>query len=87
VSDRPEDPEEIDPGEPIAALARLEHEVSNDFLARIQRTVQRRTTAGQLISFAVNIPLVLLKEFWSILINRPDPPGIRKGASHGDKTS
>jgi len=86
MSDRPEDPE-IDPGEPIAALARLEHDVSNDFLARIQRTVQRRTTAGQLMSFAVNIPLALLREFWSILISRPDPPGKRKDASYGDKTS
>ena len=91
MSDRPEDPEteaeEIDPGVPIAALARLEHDVSNNFLTRIRRTVQRRTTAGQLVSFAVNLPLALLREFWSILISRPDPIGKRKDASHGEKTS
>lgn len=92
MSHAPEDPElglpkEINTGEPIAALARLEHDVSNDLLTRVRRTVQRRTTALQLVSFALNIPLALLREFWSILISRPDPPGIRKDARHGDKTS
>ena len=92
MSDKPEDSEieveeEIDPGEPLAALVRLEHDVSKDFLTRIRHTVQRRTSARQLASFAISIPLVLLREFWLILINRPDPLGIRKDASHGDKTS
>jgi hypothetical protein len=92
MSDRSEDPEieleeEIDPGEPLAALARLEHDVSDDLLTRIRCAVQRRTNARQLASFAINIPLALLRELWSVLINRPDPLGIRKDASHGDKTS
>ena len=91
MSDRPESPEiearEIDPGEPLAELARFEHDVSNDFLRRIRRSVQRRTTTRHLASFVVSIPLALLREFWTILTGRPDPPGMRKDASHGEKTS
>jgi hypothetical protein len=92
MSDRPENPEvkaaeEIDPGEPLAELARLEHDVSNDLLVRIRRSVQRRTTTRHLAFFVVTMPMVLLREFWSILISRSDPPGMRKDVSHGDKTS
>jgi hypothetical protein len=81
------DAEEIDPGEPIAALAGFEHDVSRGLVTRIRRTIQRRTTVGQLASFSVSIPLVVLKEFWSILINRPNPTDRRKDANHGEKTS
>ena len=81
------DAEEIDPGEPIAALAGFEHDVSSGLVTRILRSVQRRTTVGQLASFSVSIPLVVLREFWSILINRPKPIDRRKDANHGEKTS
>jgi hypothetical protein len=81
------DAEEIDPGEPIAVLAGFEHDVSSDLVARILRTIQRRTTVGQLASFSVSIPLVVLTEFWSILINRPKPIDRRKDTNHGEKTS
>jgi hypothetical protein len=81
------DAEDIDPGEPIAALAGFEHDVSSGLVTRILRTVQRRTTVGQLASFSVSIPLVVLREFWTILINRPKPIDRRKDANHGEKTS
>jgi len=81
------DAEEIDPGEPIAALAGFEHDVSSGLVTRIRRTIQRRTTVGQLASFSVTIPLVVLREFWSILINRPNPIDRRKETNHGEKSS
>jgi hypothetical protein len=92
MSDRPEDPkieaaEEIDPGEPIEALARFQHDVSSSLITRIRRTVQWRTNAGQLASFSMTIPLIVLKELWFVLINRPNPRRLRKEDSHGSKTS
>jgi hypothetical protein len=93
MSDKPEDPEtgvaeDIDPGEPISALelAAFEHDASSRLVMRIRRSIQRRTTLGQLTSFSVRIPLVVLREFWSILSSRLNP-GIRKDSSHGAKTS
>jgi hypothetical protein len=86
MSDRPEDPE-IELGEPIAALARFEHDVSSSLVTRIRRTVQWRTDVGQLASFSVTVPLVMLRELWFVLINRPNPRRVRKEPSHGGKTS
>jgi hypothetical protein len=88
MSDRLEDPksevaEEVDPGEPIRALARFEHDVSSGLVARIRRTVQWRTNVGQLASFSVTIPLVVLRELWSVLTNRPIQRRPRKEASNG----
>jgi len=88
MSDRHEDPksevaEEIDPGEPILALARFEHDVSSGLVERIRRTVQWRTNVGQLASFSVTIPLVVLRELWSVLTNRPIQRRPRKEASNG----
>jgi hypothetical protein len=61
------DDEEIDPGEPIAALAKFEHDTSSRLVVRVRRTIQRRTTVGQLTSFSAEMPLVVLREFWLIL--------------------
>jgi hypothetical protein len=79
------DVNEIDPGEPIAALAAFENVASSRLLVRIRHAIQRRRTVGQLASFSVNVPLVLLREFWSILTNRPDPTGIQKETNYGEK--
>jgi hypothetical protein len=79
------DAEGIDPGEPIRALAGFERDASSGLVTRIRRTIQRRATAGQLASFSLSIPLVVLSEFWFILINRPNPMDTRKDASHGEK--
>jgi hypothetical protein len=91
MSDKPEDPEtgiaeEIDPGEPILALAALEHDASSGLIIRVRRSIQRRATLRQLTSFSMAIPLVVLKEFWFILTSRPNA-GIRKDSSHGEETS
>jgi hypothetical protein len=92
MSDEPEnsemrDADEIDPGEPISALAGFEHDVSRDLAKRILRTIIVRKTVGQLASFSVDVPLLVLREFWSILSDRPHRRGKRKDASHGNKTS
>jgi hypothetical protein len=59
--------QEIDPGEPIAALAQFEEDTSSDLIVRTRRTIQRRTVIGQLTSFAATMPLAVLREFWQVL--------------------
>jgi hypothetical protein len=81
-----QDGEEVDPGEPIAALAGFEHDTSSGFSARIRRTIHRRTTAAQLMSFSASVPLIVLREFWLILSELKNTTGTWKGASHGRKT-
>jgi hypothetical protein len=60
--------EEVDAGEPITQLAGFEHDVSARFMSRIRQAIQRRTTAAQFTSFALDLPLVVLKEFWLMLM-------------------
>ena len=57
------DADDVDPGEPIAELAGFEYDVSPSPLERI-----RRTTAAQVASFAFDMPFVVLKEFWFIVM-------------------
>jgi hypothetical protein len=77
--------EEIDTGEPIAALAQFEHDTSSDLIVRVRRTIQRRTTVGQLTYFATSTPLVVLKEFWLLLNRQLEPVDTRKDINHGEK--
>ncbi len=95
MSDEPADHEmrdgeevdpDVDPGEPIALLAEFDHDASTDLLTRIRRTIQRRTAAGQLTSFTWNAPLVVLREFWLILIEQLNPKGTGKDGRDGRKT-
>jgi hypothetical protein len=91
MSDKPEHSEtgvdeEVDPGEPISALAGLECDASSGLVLRILRSIEHRTTVGQLASFSLSVLLVVLREFWSILIHAPNRIGIRKDANHGEKT-
>jgi hypothetical protein len=62
--------EEIDPGGPVAALAQFENDTSRDLIVRTRRTIHRRATAAHLTSFAATMPLVVLREFWLVLIHR-----------------
>jgi hypothetical protein len=78
--------QESDPEEPILALAELEHHASSGLVSRIRHTIQRRTAIGQLSSFSVNIPVLVLKEFWSILIDCLNSKGARKDTRHGKET-
>jgi hypothetical protein len=92
MSDKPEHSEtgvdeEVDPGEPASELAGLEHNASSGLALRIRRTIQRRTTVGQLATFSRGVLLLVLREFWSISINTPNRIGIKKDANHGEKTS
>jgi len=82
-----QDADEIDPGEPLQALANFEQEASRNLIVQIRRSIQRRTTVGQLAAFSVCIPLLMLKEFLSVLITRPDPRNSRKGGTHGEEAS
>jgi hypothetical protein len=82
----PEDGEQADPGEPIAALAEFEHDASTGLVARIRRTIQRRTTAAQLTSFSWSVPSLVLREFWLMLIDQFSPKSAGKDGGHGGKT-
>jgi hypothetical protein len=79
--------QESDLGEPISALAELEHYASSSLLSKIRHTIQRRTALGQLSSFSVELPILVLKESWSILSNCLNPKGTRKDTRNGEKTS
>jgi hypothetical protein len=92
MSNGPEDPrmaggEDVDPGEPVAELATFEHDVSDAFVSRIRRAIQRRTTASQLTSFAFYLPLVLLKELWLAFIGQFDSKRVGKDAGNEGKAS
>jgi hypothetical protein len=58
--------EEIDPAEPIAALAQFEQDTSSDLIVRTRRSIQRRTVVAQLTSFAAIMPIVVIREFWLV---------------------
>ena len=72
--------EEIDPGEPVTELAGFEHDVSARFISRIRQAIQRRTTAAQFTSFAFDLPLVVLKELWLMLVGQLDSMKVEKDA-------
>jgi hypothetical protein len=77
---------EVDPGEPIALLAEFDHDASTDLLTRIRRTIQRRTAAAQLTTFSWTAPLIVMKEFWLILVEQLNPKGTGKDGRDGRKT-
>jgi hypothetical protein len=70
--------EDVDPGEPVTELAGFEHDVSARFMSRIRHAIQRRTTAAQFTSFAFDLPLVVLKELWLMLVGQLDSMTIEK---------
>ena len=70
--------EEIDAGEPVTELAGFEHDVSATLMSRIRHAIQRRTTAAQVTSFAFDLPLVVLKELWLMLVGQLDLMKVEK---------
>jgi hypothetical protein len=79
--------EDSDPGEPIAELANFENDSSSGLLARVRRAIQRHTTAAQLTAFSSSVVLVVLREFWLMLVGQLDQPKVRKDTRNGEKTS
>ena len=74
----PQDEVDVDPGEPVDSLANFEHGASDDFLGRIRRSIQRRTTASQIATFSWDIPFVVFLEFWITLADHLFPKHARK---------
>jgi hypothetical protein len=60
------DDQEIDLGDPIAALAQFEEDTSSDLIVRTRHDIQRRTIVAQLTSFAATMPLIVIREFWLV---------------------
>jgi hypothetical protein len=67
------DGKELDPGEPVGVLAAFEYEPSTNFLSRIRRSIQRRTSVSQIASFSWNIPLMVFMEFWAMIVEQLNP--------------
>jgi len=72
--------EEVDPGEPIAALAGFEQSASPGFMLRVRRKIQRRTTTAQVASFTWDVPSILLLELWRALIQLLELRDVKKGS-------
>jgi hypothetical protein len=79
--------EDVPMGEPVAQLVDFEHDASADLLLRIRRAIQRRTSVAQITSFSSSVPLLVLREFWLILMEQLNPNSVRKDGRHGEKTS
>jgi len=81
-SENPEMPQdkEVDPGEPIAALAGFEGNTSPGFMMRVRRKIQRRTTTAQVASFTWNVPSIVLLELWRVLIQLLQLKDVEKGS-------
>jgi len=78
---------EVDPGEPVTELAAFEHDVSARLMSRIRHAIQRRTTTAHLTSFAFHLPLLLLKEFWLVMMGQFDSKKVEKDARNEGKAS
>jgi hypothetical protein len=72
--------DEVDPGQPVIELAGFEHDVSARMMSRIRQAIQRRTTAAQFTSFAFDLPLVVLKELWLMMVGQLDSMKVEKDA-------
>lgn len=72
--------EDVDPGEPIVALADFEQSTSPSFMMRVRRKIQRRTTTAQVASFTWNVPSIVLLELWRILIQLLQLKDVEKGS-------
>jgi hypothetical protein len=77
---------EMDLGDPIASLAKFKQGTSDGFGVGVRRSIQRRTVVVQLTSFAVIMPLVVLREFCVLFDQRFNSPDARKGFNHEGTT-
>ena len=55
------------PDRPIRVLRDHEHETGPDFMARVRRKIDRRTTAGQFASYTWHLPKTVVFELTGIL--------------------
>jgi hypothetical protein len=60
-------PDQVDAGEPIAALAELRVEPSTTFITRVRHRVERRNLGSQLLTLTWYGPAVLVLEFVSLV--------------------
>jgi hypothetical protein len=77
----PPDRDDVETGEPIAALSGIEVAPSPGFLARLRNRIERRTVTSQVASFAWHVPVAVLYEFLSMVFAFVGPQGDRKGGS------
>jgi hypothetical protein len=63
-----QDKEEDELGEPIRELAQHPQELFIDLVPRTRRTIQRRVILGEFTFFATMMPLVVLREFWEVVV-------------------
>ena len=54
--------------------------MSARLMNRIRQAIQRRTTAAQFTSFAFDLPLVVLKELWLMMVGQFDSMKVEKDA-------
>ena len=59
-------PLDDDPGQPIKVLADAGFTPASDFIGRIRRKIQRRTTVSQLASYSWKMPGMILLELLSM---------------------
>lgn len=62
------DPEDVDPGEPIAELADLTEDPPNDFLARVVDGMERRIFAAHVFDLPWFGFGRIFREYWSLLV-------------------
>jgi len=79
-NDPTDDGADVDPGEPVAALAGLVQEPSPDFAARVRRRIERRSLASQFLLLTWHMPVAVLLEFL-VMIVEICFPGRSKGGS------
>ena len=84
---RMEGGEEVDAGEPVTELAAFEQAVSGRLISRVRHAIQRRTTTAHVTSFAFHLPLLLLKEFWLVMMGQFDSKKVEKDARNEGKAS
>ena len=63
------DPDDIDTGEPIRALAELDHPTSSGFLDRVRLKIERRSVGNQFAAFSWHVPKILLLEFLELVFH------------------
>ena len=71
--------DEDDDGEPIRELLDLERETSPGFLARVRRTIYRRTAVSHVATFSWHLPRVILVELVGMLGHILNALSARKG--------
>ena len=68
----------IDPGEPVKELAGFQEEMLVGLVARVRRSIYRRTATAHVTSFWWSTPLLILSEFWTVLVGQFSSKGPRK---------